>query len=89
MDTNRDEIRCGQCARKLAVGQYVKLQIKCPRCGTLNSYSTLSATPLERPRTSNSTMKDVYANSQIKTEARKEPRAQITVGVGGRQVTAD
>ena len=32
------EIRCGHCGRKLGVGQYVALQIKCPRCGTLNHF---------------------------------------------------
>jgi phage FluMu protein Com len=31
-----DEIRCDQCQRKLALAQYVRLDIKCPRCGTLN-----------------------------------------------------
>lgn len=31
------EIRCGGCNRLLArVGQYDQIQIKCPRCGTLN-----------------------------------------------------
>ncbi|MFT4192477.1 MAG: Com family DNA-binding transcriptional regulator [Comamonas sp.] len=30
------EIRCGHCSRKLAMGEYTKLEIKCPRCGTLN-----------------------------------------------------
>lgn len=30
-------IRCGECARLLAkAAQFVDLQIKCPRCGTLN-----------------------------------------------------
>jgi phage FluMu protein Com len=68
-----DDIRCGQCAKKLAVGQYVQLQIKCPRCGTLNSYSTPSATHLERLRSSNQTMKDdTNANPKNQT---KEPRA--------------
>ncbi|NMX60183.1 Com family DNA-binding transcriptional regulator [Pseudomonas sp. WS 5079] len=31
------EIRCGQCGRKLAaVSGFIELQIKCPRCRTLN-----------------------------------------------------
>ncbi|MGF6098911.1 Com family DNA-binding transcriptional regulator [Pseudomonas sp. 18175] len=31
------EIRCGNCGRKLAaVRGFVELQIKCPRCRTLN-----------------------------------------------------
>ena len=35
------DIRCGQCARKLAVGAVVSLTIKCPRCKTTNHYSSL------------------------------------------------
>ncbi|MDP3324252.1 MAG: Com family DNA-binding transcriptional regulator [Hydrogenophaga sp.] len=31
-----NEIRCGACSRKLATGQFIHLEIKCPRCGTLN-----------------------------------------------------
>lgn len=31
------EIRCGHCRRKLATARgFVELQIKCPRCRTLN-----------------------------------------------------
>ncbi|OXS19881.1 Com family DNA-binding transcriptional regulator [Pseudomonas fluorescens] len=31
------EIRCGHCGRKLAaVREFTELQIKCPRCRTLN-----------------------------------------------------
>ncbi|MDH4449219.1 MAG: Com family DNA-binding transcriptional regulator [Rhodoferax sp.] len=31
-----ETIRCGQCQRKLAQAQYTRLEIKCPKCGTLN-----------------------------------------------------
>lgn len=31
-----DEIRCGNCRRKLAEGIYIALSIKCPRCGAVN-----------------------------------------------------
>ena len=31
-----DEIRCGACGKKLGAGIYQTLQIKCPRCNTLN-----------------------------------------------------
>ncbi|WP_341465544.1 Com family DNA-binding transcriptional regulator [Delftia acidovorans] len=31
------EMRCSSCNRKLAVGVFQQLNIKCPRCGTLNS----------------------------------------------------
>ncbi|WP_434777706.1 Com family DNA-binding transcriptional regulator [Neisseria sp. Ec49-e6-T10] len=33
------EIRCISCNRKLAVGAYIKLVIKCPRCKALNNFS--------------------------------------------------
>jgi phage FluMu protein Com len=49
------DIRCGQCQRKLCVGIYISLDIKCPRCGALNllrasaaDHSSPSPT-LERP----------------------------------------
>ncbi|MCQ4142854.1 Com family DNA-binding transcriptional regulator [Vogesella sp. AC12] len=32
----KNDIRCGECRRKLAEGQYITLTIKCPRCGTMN-----------------------------------------------------
>ncbi|MDZ7920771.1 Com family DNA-binding transcriptional regulator [Rhodoferax sp.] len=53
-----ETIRCGQCQRKLAEAQYTRLEIKCPKCGTLNvlrasaaDHSSPSPTP-ERPRAS-------------------------------------
>jgi phage FluMu protein Com len=48
MQEKLKEIRCGQCQRKLAEGEYVRLNIKCPRCGALNVLRALSPTP-ERP----------------------------------------
>lgn len=42
------EVRCGQCQRKLAVGAFSVLQIKCPRCGTFNHLKAASLSP-ERP----------------------------------------
>lgn len=45
----RNDIRCGQCHRKLATGRYIELQIKCPRCGTLNHLKAESLLP-ERHR---------------------------------------
>lgn len=45
------DIRCGHCQRKLATGRYIELQIKCPRCGTLNYLKAESLTP-ERHRAS-------------------------------------
>ncbi|MFG8081233.1 Com family DNA-binding transcriptional regulator [Pseudomonas aeruginosa] len=42
------EIRCGNCRRKLAEGEYLRLSIKCPRCGTLNYLSAESTEPERR-----------------------------------------
>ncbi|QXL84084.1 Com family DNA-binding transcriptional regulator [Comamonas sp. NLF-1-9] len=49
---NDDSIRCGACHRKLAEGQYLRLSIKCPRCGTINHLRATRPTP-ERHRASN------------------------------------
>ncbi|TYK68829.1 Com family DNA-binding transcriptional regulator [Comamonas sp. Z3] len=40
-----EEIRCGNCRKKLGEGVYVRLSIKCPRCGAFNQLSAVSATP--------------------------------------------
>lgn len=37
------EIRCGNCRRKLGEGEYSRLSIKCPRCGAFNQLSAQSA----------------------------------------------
>ncbi|WP_244617524.1 Com family DNA-binding transcriptional regulator [Sulfurimicrobium lacus] len=29
-------VRCGSCNRKLAEAEYIRLSIKCPRCGAIN-----------------------------------------------------
>lgn len=31
------EVRCGGCSRLLAKAEYVQIEIKCPRCKTLNN----------------------------------------------------
>lgn len=37
------ECRCGKCNKLLArVGEFSRIQIKCPRCGTLNHVKTMS-----------------------------------------------
>jgi len=46
------ECRCGKCEKLLArVGNYTSIQIKCPRCGTLNHLKTesLPSLPLSNP----------------------------------------
>ncbi|MBR4876581.1 MAG: Com family DNA-binding transcriptional regulator [Rhodocyclaceae bacterium] len=45
------EIRCGHCRRKLGEGDYIRLAIKCPRCGTLNCLSATRVPHPERPGT--------------------------------------
>ncbi|MGE4195155.1 MAG: Com family DNA-binding transcriptional regulator [Pseudodesulfovibrio sp.] len=47
----RNEIRCGNCNRLLGKGQAYEIQIKCPRCGTMNHLIATSADP-ESPRAS-------------------------------------
>jgi|GEM_PF-1038780 len=44
-------IRCRQCQRKLAQGQYIALAIKCPRCRTLNQFTFPIPFSFERHRT--------------------------------------
>ncbi|KAF0205481.1 MAG: Mu-like prophage protein [Gallionellaceae bacterium] len=41
-----ESIRCGNCNRLLAKADYKQIEIKCPRCGTLN----LKAKSLEPER---------------------------------------
>ncbi|MBA4381044.1 MAG: Com family DNA-binding transcriptional regulator [Sideroxydans sp.] len=31
-----ETVRCGKCTKLLAKADYVQIEIKCPRCGTLN-----------------------------------------------------
>jgi phage FluMu protein Com len=45
------EIRCGNCRKKLGAGDYRRLSIKCPRCGTFNQLRAESPEP-ERQRAS-------------------------------------
>jgi phage FluMu protein Com len=45
LDADMETIRCGSCHRKLAEASYVRLEIKCPRCGTLNVLRAISSPP--------------------------------------------
>lgn len=47
------EVRCGACGKLLGVGDYKRLQIKCPRCRVLNDLRAESP-QLERLRASQS-----------------------------------
>lgn len=40
------DIRCGVCNRKLAQGQIISIQIKCPRCKSMNSLRDMSPLPV-------------------------------------------
>jgi len=40
-----ETIRCGKCHRLLAKAQGGVIEIKCPRCGTLNHVTTLGWAP--------------------------------------------
>ena len=61
-----DEIRCGNCHRKLGEGEYTRLAIKCQRCGRINQMSTVSATP-ERHRASTMATHDGLSLPHSKT----------------------
>ncbi|MGJ7611848.1 MULTISPECIES: Com family DNA-binding transcriptional regulator [unclassified Variovorax] len=37
------EVRCGQCGRKLAMADAGRIEIKCPRCGTMNHWRASAA----------------------------------------------
>lgn len=43
------DIRCGNCNKKLGAGIFQHLSIKCPRCGALNNLRAVSPEP-ERQR---------------------------------------
>lgn len=45
----KQDIRCGACSRKLGHGQFEHLEIKCPRCGTLNTLMRAQSPEPERP----------------------------------------
>jgi phage FluMu protein Com len=49
------EIRCGQCNKKLAEAIFSRLSIKCPRCGTFNQLSAQSAVQERQPSVEPST----------------------------------
>lgn len=36
------DIRCGNCHKKLGAGTYMHLSMKCPRCKTMNTYRAMS-----------------------------------------------
>ncbi|WP_110390626.1 Com family DNA-binding transcriptional regulator [Rivihabitans pingtungensis] len=44
----QNDIRCGNCRRKLGEGVYLSLTIKCPRCGCINHLRAESPNHTER-----------------------------------------
>lgn len=58
------EIRCSHCNRKLADAVFTFIEIKCPRCATLNSLRVENPITSERQRASFSTLEMThgYAN---------------------------
>ncbi|MFZ7336185.1 Com family DNA-binding transcriptional regulator [Comamonas jiangduensis] len=63
------EIRCGNCRRKLAEGVYIQLAIKCPRCGAFNQLSAESA-PQEHHRVPEA---EVHDQSHHSVDRRQAP----------------
>ncbi|WP_081483074.1 Com family DNA-binding transcriptional regulator [Bordetella petrii] len=61
------DIRCGHCRRKLAEGIYLRLAIKCPRCGTMNFMSAEGACQPERHGASHQkeTLREAQATSDL------------------------
>jgi phage FluMu protein Com len=62
-----DEIRCGNCHRKLGEGEYTRLAIKCPRCGHINQLSAMRATPERRRASTVNTSHDGLSLPNSKT----------------------
>lgn len=63
-----DEIRCGSCRKLLARARAAELQIKRPRCGTMNSFMKAQSLPVERRRTPTDQEAD-HGNPQTPTRA--------------------
>lgn len=43
-----ETVRCGKCSKLFAKADFIQIEIKCPRCGTLNLVRAESPKP-ERP----------------------------------------
>gem|GEM_PF-1314339 len=42
------DIRCGACSKKLGAGIFIKLELKCPRCKTINFLRVENPEPVHR-----------------------------------------
>ncbi|WP_084403969.1 Com family DNA-binding transcriptional regulator [Marinobacterium litorale] len=58
------EIRCSKCQKLLAKAQFLALEIKCPRCNTMNSLRVLNPAP-ERQRAPIKEMKHGKAHHPV------------------------
>lgn len=56
------EIRCSHCNRKLASAVFTFIEIKCPRCATLNSLRVENPTITERQRASFSSLETTHGH---------------------------
>ncbi|WP_218119566.1 Com family DNA-binding transcriptional regulator [Roseospirillum parvum] len=54
-----ESIRCANCNKLLARAEFARLEIKCPRCGTVNHLRAQSPSP-ERHRASSSPRNDAH-----------------------------
>ncbi|MFV4205473.1 Com family DNA-binding transcriptional regulator, partial [Mycobacterium tuberculosis] len=72
------EVRCGHCSKKLAVAIFVRLDIKCPRCGTLNVLRAESPSP-ERHRAS-STPETKDDDARERNDRRRRPAGRVPSG---------
>ncbi|WP_307188843.1 Com family DNA-binding transcriptional regulator [Massilia sp. NR 4-1] len=73
--TKMQDIRCGSCNKKLGAGEFLRLEIKCPRCGTLNSLRAMSPQP-ERHRAPDQENHDPITNYSL--DGRQAPPGRQT-----------
>ncbi|MBU1350619.1 MAG: Com family DNA-binding transcriptional regulator [Gammaproteobacteria bacterium] len=82
-----NEVRCGSCHRLLARAVFQCLEIKCPRCGTLNNVRAASPQP-ERLGASNKTDHDSKQRNRSTNHPSLPPDRQRH-HLPGRQHAAD
>ncbi|WP_420904479.1 Com family DNA-binding transcriptional regulator [Candidatus Magnetaquiglobus chichijimensis] len=59
-----EELRCGQCGRLLAKGAGTRVEIKCPKCKTLNHFSGQEPRQTERQRALSSGSKNEHTDQK-------------------------
>ncbi|AFJ02012.1 Mu-like prophage protein Com [Methylophaga frappieri] len=58
------EVRCGDCGRLLARASFSRIEIKCPRCKTLNSLRAIEP-PTQAPASANVEVNHGQANTSM------------------------